>query len=142
MLEKYNGAIWFIEEFLCYYNTIAMCYESYHSRKFEDIFENEFVEFVEFYKEFDQINTCSDEEVSEFAIKSKLRIMREIPLKKYLNSFKKTMKDLGMDMDIVLDEYFSKTKDLKISDTPNGELSIQMGLPIFVLNSIRKGEES
>lgn len=142
MLDKYNGAIWFIEEYLCYYNTIAMCYESYHSQKFEDIFENEFVEFIKFYNKYEMIGSDLDKEKIEFEIKSELRIMREIPLKRYLNSLKNTMKDLEMNMDEILDEYISKTQAFKISDTPNGELSIQMGLPIFVLNKIREGEES
>ena len=141
MFKNYKGAIWFIEDFLCYYNTIAMCYESYHSQKFEDLFENEFVEFVDFNNKFYNITNGLSEEELEFSIRSMLHIKREIPLKKYLKSLEKILNDLKIDKDTVLDDYISKTKDFKISDTPNGDLAIQMGLPIFVLNKIREVEE-
>ena len=138
---NYKSAIWFIEEYLCHYNAIAMCYESYHSKRFEDLFENEFVEFKKFQEDYDSIMSSVSKEDIEFAIRNMLRLKREIPLKKYIHSLSERMNSLGIKAEDILDEYINMTNAFKTADTLNGEINIQLGVPMYLLNKIRKVEE-
>lgn len=135
-MKEYEYMLMAIEEYLCHYNTIAICSENYTGINFpnahEELFDK-FIEILEIYK-----NQFENKDENEYIARCNFRRMREDDLKSFMKDVSKidSVNQKCINLEDIVKGFLANADKIK-----NCALEDRVLLYPYIISEIRNREE-
>lgn len=135
-MKEYEYVLMAIEEYLCHYNTIAICSENYTGINFPNAHEeffDKFIEILEMYKK----QFANDDENGSIA-RCNLRMMREDDFKSFMKDVSKidSVNQKYINLEDIVKDFLAGADEIK-----NFALEDKLLLYPYIISEIRNREE-